>query len=102
MTVSPRSSTVHVDSRDALDVRRFAVEQRMSSLFEVKVTAVSHDADIDFDGVVAAARWQGRAEQMEKPSSSRRENGGAGSPYNRQNREVGRRGEGDGRVRSVR
>ena len=28
-------------------------------------------------GVGATARWQGHAKQLEKPSSSRRENGGA-------------------------
>ena len=28
-------------------------------------------------GVIATARWQGRAKQLEKPSSSRREIGGA-------------------------
>jgi hypothetical protein len=28
-------------------------------------------------GVEATARWQGRVEQLEKPSSSRRESGGA-------------------------
>jgi hypothetical protein len=33
-------------------------------------------------GVRATARWQGRAKQLEKPSSSRREIGGAGKPYN--------------------
>ena len=33
-------------------------------------------------GVRAAARWQGHAKQLEKPSSSRREIGGAGKPYN--------------------
>jgi hypothetical protein len=33
-------------------------------------------------GVRAAARWQGYAKQLEKPYSSRRENGGAGKPYN--------------------
>jgi hypothetical protein len=30
-----------------------------------------------FGGVVGTARWQGHAEQLEKPSSSRREIGGA-------------------------
>src|SRR5438105_1250528 len=33
-------------------------------------------------GVIAAARWQGCAKQLEKPSSSRREIDGAGKPYN--------------------
>ena len=42
-------------------------------------------------GVIAAARWQGRAKQLEKPSSPRREIGGAGKPYNRRPREIGGR-----------
>jgi hypothetical protein len=33
-------------------------------------------------GVRATARWQGHGEQLEKPSSSRRESGGAGRSYN--------------------
>jgi hypothetical protein len=39
-------------------------------------------------------------EQLEKPSSSRREIDGAAKPYNRRTREVGGRREGDGGVRS--
>src|ERR1035438_9620558 len=54
----------------------------------------------DFSGVVGTARWQGHAKQLEKPSSSRREIGGAGKPYNRRHREIGGRREGLGRVRS--
>src|SRR5215468_10666799 len=49
-------------------------------------------------GLVGTARWQGHAEQLEKPSSPRREIGGAGKPYNRQHREVGGRREGFGWV----
>jgi len=37
------------------------------------------EAARDFGGVLGTARWQGRAKQLEKPSSSRREIGGAGS-----------------------
>src|SRR5271154_3300993 len=55
---------------------------------------------LHFGGVEATARWQGHAEQLEKPSSSRREIAGAGRSYNRLNREVDRRREGDGWVRS--
>jgi len=40
-------------------------------------------------GVAAAARWQGCAKQLEKPSSPRREIGGKRKPYNRWHREVG-------------
>jgi hypothetical protein len=50
--------------------------------------------------VEATARWQGHAEQLEKPSSSRREIAGQGRSYNRLNREIDRRREGDGWVRS--
>ena len=56
------------------------------------------DAMIHFGGVVGTARWQGHAKQLEKPSSSRREIGGAGKPYNREHREVGGRREGGGWV----
>jgi hypothetical protein len=41
------------------------------------------DAPDHFGGVAAAARRQGRAEQLEKPVSSRAERRGAGKPYNR-------------------
>src|SRR2546427_8682038 len=59
-----------------------------------------NDAARSFGGVLGTARRQGRAKQLEKPSSSRREIGGAGKPYNRRHREVGGRREGLGRVRS--
>src|ERR1700687_5017794 len=49
-------------------------------------------------GLVGIARGQGHAKQLEKPSSSRREIGGTGNPYNRQHREVGGRREGFGWV----
>jgi hypothetical protein len=58
------------------------------------------DAAGRFGGVVGTARWQGHAEQLEKPSSPRREIGGAGKPYNRKHREIGGRREGIGRVHS--
>src|ERR1700722_11101818 len=38
------------------------------------------EAAIHSGGVEATARWQGHAKQLEKPSSSRREIGGAGKP----------------------
>lgn len=43
---------VHVASKDALDVREFSVRQSMSSLFSVTITAVSKNADIDFESVI--------------------------------------------------
>ena len=43
------------------------------------------DAAGRFGGVLGTARGQGHAKQLEKPSSSRREIGGAGKPYNRKN-----------------
>jgi hypothetical protein len=57
--------------------------------------AVSHSG-----GVRATARWQGCAKQLEKPSSSRREIGGAGKPYNWSTQEIGGRREGLGGVHS--
>jgi hypothetical protein len=53
-------------------------------------------------GVRATARWQGHAKQLEKPSSSRREIGGAGKPYNWSTQEIGGRREGLGGARSSR
>jgi hypothetical protein len=54
------------------------------------------EAAIHSGGVKATARWQGRAKQLEKPSSSRCEIGGAGKPYNWSNQEIGGRREGLG------
>ena len=51
-------------------------------------------------GVIATARWQGCAKQLEKPSSSRREIGGAGKPYNWSTQEIGGRREGLGGAHS--
>jgi type VI secretion system secreted protein VgrG len=52
MTFPPRNLAVQVHSRDSLDVREFSVQQRMSSLFEITLVALSDNADIDFDAVV--------------------------------------------------
>ena len=49
---SPRALGVAVESGDALDVREFAVRERISTLFEIVLVAVSKNADIDFDSVV--------------------------------------------------
>ena len=40
---------------DLLDVRHFEVKERMSSLFEVRVVAVSDNPDIDFEAVIGQA-----------------------------------------------
>ena len=45
------NATITVDSGDSLDVRHFAVTQTMSKLFTVTITAVSDNADIDFEAV---------------------------------------------------
>ena len=42
----------HIASGDALDVRRFRISERISSLFEVHVVAVSENPDIDFEAVI--------------------------------------------------
>ncbi|MDI3287314.1 type VI secretion system tip protein TssI/VgrG [Polyangium sp. 15x6] len=47
-----RNLSLVVGSGDALDVRRFDVAERMSSIFEVKIVAVSENHDIDFEAVV--------------------------------------------------
>src|SRR5215471_6059005 len=58
------------------------------------------DAVNHFGGVLATARWQGRMQELEKPSSSQGEISGAGPTYNRQHREREGRREGGGRARS--
>jgi type VI secretion system secreted protein VgrG len=51
--MTPRYSlSVQVDSGDPLDVREFSVRERISSLFEIDLVALSPDADLDFDAVV--------------------------------------------------
>ena len=67
MTPTLHNLAVQVGSRDALDVRAFAVEQRISSLFEITLTAVSDNADVDFDAVVghpASFRMHGGAHAL--------------------------------------
>jgi type VI secretion system secreted protein VgrG len=46
---------VQVATHDTLDVRHFVVSERVSSLFEVRVRAVSHNPDVDFEGVIGQA-----------------------------------------------
>jgi hypothetical protein len=58
------------------------------------------DATWHSGGVVGTARWQGHVEQLEKPSSSRHESGGARKPYNWRTQENGGRREGGGGARS--
>lgn len=43
---------LEVDSGDAVDVRQFSVSERLSSLFQVDLVAMSEDPSIDFDAVV--------------------------------------------------
>lgn len=43
---------LEVGSGDALDVRTFAVEERIASLFRVELVAVSESSCVDFDSVV--------------------------------------------------
>ncbi|MCC6554498.1 MAG: hypothetical protein IT372_16085, partial [Polyangiaceae bacterium] len=63
--------TITVSSGDALDVRHYSLTQAMSQLFAIAVTAVSDNADIDFEAVAGqpasltihgqggARTWQG-------------------------------------------
>ena len=44
--------SVTVASGDALDVRQFSVEERISSLFTVSIVAMSKNESLDFDTVV--------------------------------------------------
>jgi type VI secretion system secreted protein VgrG len=43
---------VRVASGDALDIRHFRVQERMNTLFEITLEAVSENLDIDFEDVV--------------------------------------------------
>jgi type VI secretion system secreted protein VgrG len=51
MTMPLRNLSIRVSSGDALDVRSFAVRERMSALFEITVDALCDNANIDFDAV---------------------------------------------------
>ena len=55
MTTTPRNLAAHVASGDALDVRQFRVQERMSSLFEITLVVLSENPNIDFDAVVGNA-----------------------------------------------
>ncbi|KYF86399.1 hypothetical protein BE20_29220 [Sorangium cellulosum] len=60
--IGGKNLEVEVASGDALDVRNFSVQERLSSLFEVNLVAVSDNASIDFDAVVGQpARFTLRA-----------------------------------------
>ncbi len=67
---------VTIASGDALDVRDFAVEEGVSELFEIRLTAVSPSPDVDFESSVggvarfamqkgAARSWDGVAARIE-------------------------------------
>ncbi|MDI1433206.1 type VI secretion system Vgr family protein [Polyangium sorediatum] len=47
-----KNLSLEVASGDPLDVRHFSVNERLSSLFQVNIVAVSENASIDFDAVV--------------------------------------------------
>ena len=47
-----RLLTVEVASGDVLDVRHFTVEERLSSLFEIRLVALTGDAGLDFDSII--------------------------------------------------
>ncbi|MEP7124951.1 MAG: type VI secretion system tip protein TssI/VgrG [Byssovorax sp.] len=77
MTTPPRNLAAHIASGDALDVRRFAAEERMSSLFEVTLVALCDNPNIDFDAVVgqpasfrldsgASTAWTGICKHIEQ------------------------------------
>ena len=42
----------HIATGDFVDVRHFLVKESMSSLFEIKLVAVSNNPDIDFEGAI--------------------------------------------------
>jgi type VI secretion system secreted protein VgrG len=47
-----RRLQAHLRSADALDITEFAIHERMSDLFEVKLTVLSNDPHLDFDEIV--------------------------------------------------
>jgi len=47
-----QNQELRIATGDALDVREFSVEQTMSTLFSVTVTAVSDNPDIDFEAAI--------------------------------------------------
>ena len=51
-TLSGPNLKLEVASGDALDIRNFSVHERISSLFQVNLIAVSDNPSIDFDAVV--------------------------------------------------
>lgn len=51
-TAEQAAFTVSVASGDALDVRDFAVHERISALFSISVTVVARDADLDFEAII--------------------------------------------------
>jgi type VI secretion system secreted protein VgrG len=53
--LTEKNLEVTIASGDALDVRQFSVHERMSSLFQVDLIAVSQSPSIDFDVVVGHA-----------------------------------------------
>ena len=64
-----RNLSVTVASGDSLDVREFRVHQALSSLFDVTLTAVSENPDIDFEAVVgkdASFTLHGRRRQRHR------------------------------------
>lgn len=62
------SLDVTVASGDALDVRQFAVEERMSTLFSVDLVVLCANPNIDFDAVVGqSARFFLRHGPLEVP-----------------------------------
>jgi len=51
--------TVRVATGDALDVREFTVQERLSEPFDVRITAICTNSNVDFDAVIGApARFE--------------------------------------------
>jgi type VI secretion system secreted protein VgrG len=55
LAASAPALSVEVASGDVLDVRRFHVQQRISTVFSVNLIVVGRNPDIDFDAVVGGA-----------------------------------------------
>src|SRR5271170_8472904 len=57
--MTPNSLIVTLGSGDPLDVRDFAVEEGLSRIFDVTLTAMSTSVDVDFEGAIGQpARFQ--------------------------------------------
>ncbi|MDI1451770.1 type VI secretion system tip protein TssI/VgrG [Polyangium sp. 6x1] len=71
MTIGAKNLALHVASGDAFDVREFDVQERMSALFELTLVVVSHNANVDFEGIVGQPARFGIRDDLHKGTPER-------------------------------